>query len=83
MAVSRKIPAGELPDEWSAWACARFQSREARDGFLESVAHAQEGGWGAEAMTRNVRGARVRWLRGRFLRLNDLAYSHGGRIVVG
>jgi hypothetical protein len=27
-------------------------------------------------------GAQVRWRPGRFLRLNDVAYSHGGRIVV-
>jgi len=27
-------------------------------------------------------GAEVRWRRGQFLRLNDVAYAHGGRIVV-
>ncbi len=27
-------------------------------------------------------GAQVRWRPGRFLRLNDVAYAHGGRIVV-
>jgi hypothetical protein len=28
------------------------------------------------------RSARVRWRPGQFLRLNDVAYTHGGRIVV-
>jgi hypothetical protein len=28
-------------------------------------------------------GARARWQPGRFLGLNDVAYAHGGRIVVG
>ena len=50
---------------------------------LSPVAHAQDSGWGAEALTGDVRGARVRWRRGGFLRLNDLAYAHGGRIVLG
>jgi hypothetical protein len=27
-------------------------------------------------------GAQVRWRPGRFLSLNDIAYVHGGRIVV-
>ncbi|HEX5041518.1 MAG TPA: hypothetical protein VFV75_01365 [Candidatus Polarisedimenticolaceae bacterium] len=83
MTVSRKIPPDELPDEWSSWASARFQSREGRDGFLHAVTQLPETEWGAEAMVGDVRGARVRWRRGWFLRLNDLAYSHGGRIVVG
>ena len=83
MTFSRKIPADEIPDDWGAWACVRFPSRNARDDFLSQVAHAQDAGWGAEAMTDDVRGAHVRWRRGWFLRLNDLAYAHGGRIVVG
>ena len=82
MAFSRKIPVGDLPLEWGPWASARFQTRHARDGFLDSVAHAEGTGWGAEAMTDDVLGARVRWQRGWFLRLNDLAYAHGGRIVL-
>jgi hypothetical protein len=27
-------------------------------------------------------GAKVRWRPGRFSRLNDVAYAHGGRILV-
>jgi hypothetical protein len=82
MTHQRKIPVGELADDWGPWARARFQTRDARDGFLFSVAHTQDCGWGAEAMTDDALGANVRWRRGWFLRLNDLAYAHGGRIVV-
>jgi hypothetical protein len=82
MPYVRKIPFAELADDWGPWAGAHFQSRGARDGFLDSVARTQECGWGAEAMADDALGARVRWKRGSFLRLNDLAYAHGGRIVV-
>ena len=81
MVVPRKILAGEFPDEFGPWAFAHFQSRGARDDFLDSVAHEQDSGWGAEALIGDARGVRVRWRRGRFLRLNDLAYAYGGRIV--
>ena len=70
-------------DTWGPWASAWFQTEGARDEFLSSVAHTQESGWGAEAMIADKRGAQVRWCRGRFLHLNDVAYAHGGRIVVG
>jgi hypothetical protein len=83
MASSRKIPPGEIPDDFGPWAFAHFQNRGARDNFLESVAHAHDAGWRAEALMEDGRGARVRWRRGGFLRLNDLAYAHGGRIVFG
>jgi hypothetical protein len=83
MTSSRKILPGEFPDDFGPWAFAHFQSRGARDEFLDSVALAQGSGWGAEALTGDARGARVRWRRGWFLRLNDLAYAHGGRIVLG
>ncbi len=33
-------------------------------------------------MIDEVRGALVRWRPGQFLGLNDIAYAHGGRIVV-
>jgi hypothetical protein len=33
-------------------------------------------------MLDEVRGALVRWRPGHFLGLNDIAYAHGGRIVV-
>jgi hypothetical protein len=33
-------------------------------------------------MLHDVRGALVRWRPGMFLRLNDIAYAHGGRIII-
>jgi len=83
MVSSRKIPLGEIPDDFGPWAFAHFQNRGARDEFLSSVALAQDSCWRAEALLGDVRGARVRWRRGGFLRLNDLAYAYGGRIVFG
>ena len=68
--------------EWGPWAVARFQTEDARDGFVCTVANSQDGGWGAEAIPDDNLGAQVRWLPGRFLRLNDVAYAHGGRIIV-
>lgn len=67
---------------WGSWAVARFQTEFARDGFVCSVAETPDGGWDAEVTPDDGLGAQVRWRPGRFLRLNDLAYSHGGRIVV-
>ena len=78
----RKSLVGEQSNNWGPWAAARFQTEGARDDFLSSVAHTQDSGWGAEAMADDGRGAQVRWCRGQFLRLNDVAYAHGGRIVV-
>ncbi len=69
--------------DWGPWSAARFQTEDARNGFVSSVANAQDGGWDAEVMPDDGLGARTRWRPGRFLGLNDLAYAHGGRIVVG
>ena len=79
----KKPTFNDTSNSWGPWAAARFQTQGARDDFLVSVAHTEDSGWGAEAMTADGRGAHVRWCRGRFLRLNDVAYAHGGRIVVG
>lgn len=68
--------------DWGPWAAARFQSEDARDGFICSVANTNDAGWGAEVMPDDSLGAQVRWRPGRFLSLNDVAYSHGGRIIV-
>ena len=78
----RKIRVSEIRDNWGPWTAARFHTEVGRDGFLCSVAQTQDGGWGAKALANEGRGAQVRWLPGRFLRLNDVAYAHGGRIVV-
>ena len=69
--------------DWGPWTVARFQTEDARDGFVCSVATAQDGGWGAEVMPNDGLGAQTRWRPGRFSGHNDLAYSRGGRIVVG
>jgi hypothetical protein len=69
-------------NDWGPWSVARFQTEEARDGFVCSVAHAQDSGWCVEIMPDDGLGAHARWQPGRFLGLNDVAYAHGGRIVV-
>lgn len=69
-------------DTWGPWAPVHFQSNAARDDFLSSVAERADSGWAAEAVATDGRGAQVRWRRGSFLRLNDVAYAHGGRIVI-
>ena len=69
--------------DWCRWTAARFQTEVARDGFVCSVASTQDRGWDAEVMPDDGLGAQVRWRPGRFLGLNDMAYIHGGRIVVG
>lgn len=74
--------ADRTASDWGPWTAAHFQSERSRNDFLWSVAHTAETGWGAEASTTDGRGAQVRWRRGGFLRLNDVAYAHGGRIVV-
>ena len=67
---------------WSPWVPVRFQTVGARNDFLLSIAHRADSDWAAEAMTADGRGAQVRWRPGSFLRLNDVAYAYGGRIVV-
>lgn len=83
MRRSTKSFADRIATDWGPWTAARFQNESARNDFLCSVADTAETGWGAEAMNADGRGAQVRWRRGGFLRLNDVAYAHGGRIVVG
>ena len=82
MAHVRKPPVSGPSIDWGPWVAARFQTRDGRDGFVCSVADTPDGGWDAEVMPGDSLGAQVRWRPGRFLRLNDVAYSHGGRIVV-
>lgn len=82
MAHIRKPPVTGPSIEWGRWTPARFQTEVARDGFVCSVANKQERGWEAEVMPDDDLGAQVRWRPGRFLGLNDMAYVHGGRIVV-
>ena len=83
MPYIRKTPFRDLAGEFRPWAPVRFRTEGARDEFLHAVACTCNVAWGAEAATGDGLGARVRWRRGSFLRLNDLAYAHGGRILVG
>jgi len=64
------------------WTAARFQTEEARDRFLSVVTTRQVSEIEVEPMRDEGRGAWVRWRPGQFLGLNDVAYAHGGRIVL-
>ena len=80
MTYVKKITAAVRASQWGPWISAHFQSEGARNVFLDTVAKADDCGWNAQALPHDAKGAQVRWLPGKFLRLNDLAYSHGGRI---
>ncbi len=68
--------------EFVQWSTARFQTEAARDLFLRVVATEQSGEVEGAPMPDESRGAVVRWRPGKFLGLNDVAYAHGGRIIV-
>ncbi len=68
--------------EFVPWTTARFQTQEIRDRFLHAATTLPARDIEAEPMLDEVRGALVRWRPGKFLGLNDVAYAHGGRIVV-
>lgn len=78
----RKFPPFAPSAEFGPWTAARFQSREARDRFLCCVAALQRTDVDVNPMPDEARAAWVRWRPGQFLRLNDVAYAHGGRIIV-
>jgi hypothetical protein len=64
------------------WTTAHFQTQEIRDRFLKVAATLPAHDVEVEPMPAEIRGALVRWRPGQFLPLNDIAYAHGGRIVV-
>ena len=79
MSVRKPVP---IPlTEFVPWTAAHFQTQEIRDRFLRVAATLPERDVEIEPMRDEVRGALVRWRPGQFLRLNDIAYAHGGRIV--
>jgi hypothetical protein len=79
-----KVPVKHIPPApgFVPWAAARFQTEEARDRFLSVVATRPTNEVEGEPMPDERLGARVRWRPGHFLGLNDVAYTHGGRIIV-
>lgn len=82
MASTKKPPVVDRSNDWGPWTAAHFQSQAARDRFVCAVSITEESGRGAQAVLGDVRAAEVRWRPGQFLGLNDLAYAHGGRILV-
>lgn len=68
--------------EFVPWTAAHFQTQEIRDHFLHVAATLPPSGVEAHPKLDDVRCALVRWRPGQFLSLNDIAYAHGGRIVV-
>jgi hypothetical protein len=77
----RKPPKHIRVPEFAPWTGAHFHTQEARDRFLGVVASRHTTEIEVKPMFDQSRGAWVRWLPGQFLGLNDIAYSHGGRIV--
>lgn len=69
--------------EMCPWTSASFTSRDSRDRFLVAVATLPPDEVEGEAMQDQSTGALVRWIPGHFLGLNDIAYAHGGRIILG
>jgi hypothetical protein len=80
--VSVRKPVALPQSAFAPWSAAHFQTQEIRDRFLYAVATLPESDVEVEPMLDEVRGALVRWRPGQFLRLNDIAYAHGGRIIV-
>ncbi len=70
------------PPEFVPWSAARFDTVEARDLFLSVVTTRQASEIEVTAMPDESRAALVRWRPGHFLVLNDIAYAHGGRIII-
>ena len=80
MSVRKPVP---IPlSDFVPWTAAHFQTEEIRDRFLRVAATLPVQDVEIEPMLDEVRCALVRWRPGQFLRLNDIAYAHGGRIIV-
>ena len=69
-------------NEFRPWTAARFASQEARDQFLLVAGTLQPSDVEVQPILDDGRGAMVRWRSGQFLGLNDVAYAHGGRIIL-
>ena len=79
----RKPPALLPSANFGPWSSVRFPSKDARDEFLGEVPALSTGEVQVEVVC--VPGedhtVQVRWRPGQFLRLNDVAYAHGGRLI--
>lgn len=80
--VSARKPAPILQVAFAPWTTAHFHTQEIRDRFVRAAATLPACEVEVEPMLDVARGALVRWRPGQFLRLNDMAYAHGGRIIV-
>ena len=80
--MSVRKPAPIPLTAFAPWTIAHFQTQEIRDQFLHIAATLPARDVEVEPMPDEVRGALVRWRPGQFLRLNDIAYALGGRILV-
>lgn len=79
--MSVRKPGPILLTAFTPWTTAHFPTQAIRDRFLDDAATLSARDVEVEPMLDEVRGALVRWRPGQFLRLNDIAYAHGGRIV--
>ena len=80
--MSERKPAPRLQNAFVPWTAAHFPTEAIRDRFLRDAATLPACNVEVEPMLDKVRGAMVRWRPGQFLSLNDIAYAHGGRIIV-
>ena len=80
--MSAHKPGPLLQAAFGPWASAHFPTEATRDRFLCDAATLPTCDVEVAPMLDEVRGALVRWHPGQFLRLNDIAYAHGGRIIV-
>ena len=80
--MSARKPEPILLNTFAPWTAAHFQTQAIRDRFVRAAATLPVCDVEVEPMLDEVRGALVRWRPGQFLRLNDIAYAHGGRIIV-
>lgn len=80
--MSAREPDPALLSAFVPWTAAYFGNQEVRDRFLRAAATLPADAVEVAPMLDVVRGALVRWRPGQFLRLNDIAHAHGGRIIV-
>ena len=80
--MSNRKPGPIQLTAFAPWTAAHFRTEEIRDRFLRDAATLPAQDVEVEPMPAETRGALVRWRPGLFLRLNDIAHDHGGRILV-